>query len=89
MFNLAEVLVRLEKTQEMVVDKLTEAGVFKTRSEVIRAGILGLGKEYGIIGSLKEIEKELVARKLKKEASDMKRKKKAYLSEDAALSKYR
>ncbi len=84
---MAETLVRFEGAQEMIMDKLVETGIFKTRSEVIRAGIIELGKEYKILRDLKEIEKELVERKLKKEEKEMKGKK--YLSEKKALSKYR
>jgi len=84
---LGETLVRFEGAQELIMDKLVETGIFKTRSEVIRAGILELGKDYGVLKSVKEIEKELAERKLRKEEKEMKGKK--YLSEKEALSKYR
>ena len=61
---MGETLVRLEPAQELVVEKLTKAGVFKTRSEVIRAGILELGKEFNVFKNFQELEDELVVRKM-------------------------
>ena len=89
MIILSEILVRLEGAQEIIVDKLTEIGIFKTKSETIRAGILELGKEYQIFKNIKDIERELVAKKLKKEETKMKRKGIKYLSKEKALLKYR
>jgi Arc/MetJ-type ribon-helix-helix transcriptional regulator len=86
---MAEMLLRLEGAQELVVEKLTKAGVFKNKTEVIRAGILELGKEYKVFDDFKELERELVERKLKAEQAEMKRKNIKYLSEKQALSKYR
>ncbi|MBU2099609.1 hypothetical protein KKG83_05345 [Candidatus Micrarchaeota archaeon] len=86
---MSETLVRLEGAQEMVVEKLVDIGIFKTKSEVIRAGILELGKDYGVFESVKDIERELVERKILKEKREMARKGEKYISEEKALKKYR
>ncbi len=49
---MAQVLVRLEKAQEKIVKSLIDNGVYKTKSEAVRAGILELGKQYEIFGSM-------------------------------------
>lgn len=86
---MTDMLLRLEGAQELVVEKLTKAGVFKNKTEVIRAGILELGKEYNVFDDFKELERELVERKLKQEQVEMKKKGVRYLSEKQALAKYR
>ena len=43
-----QVLVRLKGTPETVLKALVKEGVFGTKSEAVRAGIMGLGKEYNI-----------------------------------------
>ncbi|MCX6777762.1 MAG: hypothetical protein NT157_02655 [Candidatus Micrarchaeota archaeon] len=48
-----ESLVRFEGIVEEVLNELVEAGYFKTKSEALRAGILGLGKEYRILDELR------------------------------------
>ncbi len=45
-----EMVVRLEGVVENIVEKLLSQGYYKTKAEVIRAGILELGKEYRFIG---------------------------------------
>jgi len=84
---LAETLVRFEAAQEIIIDKLTELGIFKTKSEVIRAGILGLGREYDVFKSIKDIEDEMVARKMKKISRETKQGKRKTLTFDEVLKK--
>ena len=60
---LAEILVRLEGAQELLLEKLTKNGFYKNRSEVIRAAIIGLAKEQKVFNSFQELEDELVFRK--------------------------
>ena len=72
-----ETLVRLDGAVEVTLEKLVELGYFKTRSEAIRAGILELGKEYSLFKEAKELEAELVIRKVErisKEIDEGKRK---------------
>lgn len=48
---MSETLVRLKGVPSVILNQLTEQGYYGTRTEAIRAGILELGKEYGLIGS--------------------------------------
>lgn len=61
-----EVMVRLDRAVEDVVERLVDYGYFKTRSEAIRAGLLELGKEYKVLPTPQEIEDELAVRKMQK-----------------------
>jgi Arc/MetJ-type ribon-helix-helix transcriptional regulator len=81
-------LVRLEAAQELVVEKLTKAGVFKTRSEVIRAGILGLGKEFKIFKNFQELEDELAFRKAKRISDEIDSGKRKVWTEEQVKKKY-
>ena len=56
---MSDVLVRLRGTPDRVLNKLVESGIFETKSEAIRVGIITLGKELGLL-----TEEDLVARKL-------------------------
>jgi len=85
---MGETLVRFEGAQEVILDKLTELGIFKTRSEAIRAGILGLGKEYSVFKSAQDIEDELVVRKMDKISKEIKAGKRKLLSEEDVKKKY-
>ncbi len=86
---MSETLVRLEGAPELILEKLTGLGVFKTKTEAIRAAILDLGKDYKVFNSLQELEMELVARKMQIEEKEMRRKGIKYLSKEKALAKYR
>lgn len=66
-----ETLVRLDGAVELIVRRLLDLGYFKTRSEVIRAGVLGLGKEFQLV-TPKQLEDELVVRKMQKMRQELK-----------------
>ncbi|HZX33818.1 MAG TPA: hypothetical protein VFF09_00395 [archaeon] len=85
---MGETLVRLEGSQEVIVDKLTKSGLYKTRSEVIRAGILELGAKYRIFRSLRELEGELAAKKMEKISTEIKEGKRKVFSEQEIRRKY-
>ncbi len=85
---MAEALVRFEGAQELIIEKLTKLGIFKTRSEVIRAGILELGKEYNIFNCAKDIEDELAVRKMKQISEEAKTGKRKVFSEEQIKKKY-
>jgi len=85
---MSETLVRLGGAQDVVVDRLLETGIFKTKSEVIRAGILGLGKDYGVFNNIKDIEDGLAANKMKKISEEIKKGKRKVLSEKEVKKKY-
>ncbi|MFH0973238.1 MAG: hypothetical protein V1817_00395 [Candidatus Micrarchaeota archaeon] len=59
-----EAVVRLDGAVGMILDKLVDLGYFRTRSEAIRAGVLELGKEFEVFHNAKELEAELVIRKV-------------------------
>ena len=86
---MGETLVRLGGAQEIVIERLTKAGIFRTRSEAIRAGILQLGKEYNVFKGLRDIEDELVARKMLKISDEVANGKRKLLSEAQVKKKYR
>ncbi|MFH1224206.1 MAG: hypothetical protein V1676_00195 [Candidatus Diapherotrites archaeon] len=59
-----ETIVRLEGAVQFTLEKLIELGYFKTRNEAIRAGVLGLGREYGLKMTAQEAEDALALRKM-------------------------
>ena len=48
---MGEILVRLEGVPEELLEKIMKEGYYKTKTEAIRAAIIELGKEYGLIGN--------------------------------------
>ena len=58
-----ETVVRLEGAIEGIVEKLLAQGYYKTKAEVIRAGILELGREHSLIGFSSD---QLAVRKMAK-----------------------
>ena len=84
-----DTLVKMSGVPETVLKQLVEKGYYKTKTEAIRAGILQLGKEYGLMKISKEVEMELVALKIEQEKREMKMKGERYLTEEEAMRKYR
>ena len=85
---MGETLVRFEGAQELIMDKLVEAGIYKTRSEAIRAGIIELGKEYEVFKSIQDLEDALAVRKMKKIDEEIKQGKRKVFSEKEVKKKY-
>ena len=85
---MADTLVRLEGSQEIIVDRLTKAGVYKNKSEVIRAGVLELGEKYKVFKNLKDLEDELAVKKMQKISRKIKEGKIKVLSEQEVKKKY-
>lgn len=85
---MGETLVRLEPAQELVVEKLTRTGVFKTKSEVIRAGVLELGKEFNVFKNFQELEDELAFRKAKQVSDEIDAGKRKVWTEEQVKKKY-
>jgi len=73
-------------TTELILEKAVELGLARSKTDALRMGIFALNREYHLV---KDIEKELVARKIMEEKKEMARKGEKYLSEEEALSKYR
>ncbi len=71
---------------ELILEKAVETGLARSRTDALRLGVLELNKSYNLV---KDLELELVERRLRKEQEEMKRKGIKYLSEEEALAKYR
>ncbi|HLD75596.1 MAG TPA: hypothetical protein VI874_01135 [Candidatus Norongarragalinales archaeon] len=61
-----ETVVRMDGAVALVLEKLVEKGYYRTKSEAIRAGILELGREYGLAQDPRDLEADLVIRKVEK-----------------------
>lgn len=83
-----ETLVKMHGVPEEVLEILLERGYFKTKAEAIRAGVLSLGEKYGIFSTPEELERNLVAMRIKEETAEIKAKGKKYLSEKEVKKKY-
>lgn len=68
------------------MDRLVREGFFKTKSEAVRAGILGLGKEYDLV--IKPITDARAIKKLKKIEAEIKSGKRKTESFEAAAKRY-
>lgn len=75
-----------EGTAEVILEKAVELGLARSKTDALRMGIFALNREYNLV---KDIELELVARKLQAEEEEMRRKGIKYLSKKEALAKYR
>ncbi|MBN2127102.1 MAG: hypothetical protein JW703_01780 [Candidatus Diapherotrites archaeon] len=85
---MGETLVRFEGAQEAIIERLIGIGLFKTKSEVIRAGIIGLGKEYKVIDEIKQIEDELAVKKMQKIFNEVDSGKRKLFTEEEVKKKY-
>lgn len=70
---------------EIILEKAVKLGVAKSRTDAIRLGILSLNKEYSLV---KDIEMELVAKKIAQEKETLKANNQNYLNKKEALKKY-
>lgn len=78
--------LELQGATDLILEKAVELGLARSKTDAIRMGILALNKEYGLV---KNLEMELVAKKLQQEEAEMKRKGQKYVSEGRALAKYK
>lgn len=62
-----ETVAKFSGISEYILQKLVVMGYFQTRTEALRAGILELGKEYGLLDDPKALEDELAVGKLLRE----------------------
>jgi Arc/MetJ-type ribon-helix-helix transcriptional regulator len=85
---MGDILIRMQPAQELVLEKLTRTGIFKTKSEAIRAGIMGLGREYNLFKSAQQIEDELVVKKMLKLSNLEKQGKLRVFTEEEVKKKY-
>ena len=85
---MGDLLIRMQPAQELVLEKLTRTGIFKTKSEAIRAGIMGLGKEYQVFSNAQELEDELVLKKMIKISKETKQGKRKVYTEEEVKKQY-
>ena len=78
--------MQFEGTPELILKKAVELGLARSKTEALRMGVFALNREFHLV---KDIEKELVAKKIMEEKKAMDEKGEKYLSEEEALSKYR
>lgn len=84
-----DTLVNINGVPETVLNLLMERGYFKTKAEVIRAGIMELGNKYGMdLKTPEDLEMMLVALKLKKEENKLKKKGKKVQTLEQVKKKY-
>jgi Arc/MetJ-type ribon-helix-helix transcriptional regulator len=84
-----DTLVNINGIPETVLNLLMERGYFKTKAEVIRAGILELGNKYGMdLKTPEDLEMMLVALRIKKEENKIKRKGKKIQTLEQVKKKY-
>ncbi len=85
---MGEMLIRLDGSVEQTLNRLVEAGFFKTKTEAIRAGILELGKEYQVVKSKEEIMDELAVAKMQRLEAEFKAGKRKVFTEEEVKRKY-
>jgi Arc/MetJ-type ribon-helix-helix transcriptional regulator len=85
---MGETLVRFDGAQELIIEKLTSLGIFKTRSEAIRAGVIRLGKEYNVFSDVQKLEDELAFRKAKQVSDEIDAGKRKVWTEKQVKKKY-
>ena len=71
---------------EVILEKAVELGLARSKTDALRMGVFALNREYCIV---KDVELEMVARKIKKEQEEMKKKGLKYIPKEKALAKYR
>lgn len=78
--------VALEGAVELILEKAVKLGLARSKTDALRMGVFALNKEYHLV---KDLELEMVGRKIEAQKAEMKRKGRRYLSEEEALGKYR
>ena len=81
-------LVTLQSTQELILEKALELGLYKTKAEAIRTAINDLGKEYKMFKNAQALEDELAARKMKQIDNEIKQRKRKVFGEEEVKKKY-
>jgi len=78
--------IAVEGVPEMIIEKAMNLGLAKSKNEVLRMSLFSLNKEYNLI---KDLEMELVAKRLEEEEKSAKKNKTKFLTKEEALKKYR
>ena len=83
-----KMLVEITGVPAVIMEDLIKTGIFKTKSEVIRAGIMKLGNEYYPL-IIKPITDKKALNKIRQVEADVRKGKKRWLSEKEALAPYK
>ena len=78
--------IAVEGAAEMIIEKAIDLGLAKSKNEVLRISLFSLNKEYNLI---KDLEMEMVAKKLEQEEKNAIKNKTKFLTKNEALKKYR
>jgi Arc/MetJ-type ribon-helix-helix transcriptional regulator len=85
---MTEFLVRLKGKPKEYMDRLIEDGYFKTKSEIVRLGVLEVSMKY-LYNDISKEELSLVGSAVEKELNDIKKNKKKLYSEKDFKKKYK
>ncbi|MFH0714860.1 MAG: hypothetical protein V1847_03720 [Candidatus Diapherotrites archaeon] len=85
-WKMVRTTVSFDGVSELILEKAVRLGLAKSRTEALRMGVFALNKEYGVV---KDIEMEMVARKLAKEEAEAKRKHVRMIPLEEALAPYK
>ncbi len=81
-------LVGLQGPQELILEKVVDLGIFKTKSEAIRSAVNNLGKEHKLFKDAQALEDELVLRKMIQIDKEIQQGKRKVFSEEEVKKKY-
>ena len=81
-------LVGLQGPQELILEKVVQLGIYKTKSEAIRSAVNEMGKEHKLFKDAQALEDELVARKMMQIDNEIKQGKRKVLSEKEVKKQY-
>ncbi|MFA5931703.1 MAG: hypothetical protein WC821_05350 [archaeon] len=81
-------LVGLQGPQELILEKVVNLGIFKTKSEAIRSAVNQLGKDHKLFKDAQALEDELVLRKMIQVDNEVKQGKRKILSEKEVKKQY-
>jgi Arc/MetJ-type ribon-helix-helix transcriptional regulator len=85
---MTDFLVRLKGKPKEYMDRLIEEGYFKTKSEIVRLGVLEVSMKY-LYNDISKEELSLVGISVEKELNDIKKSKKKLYSEKDFKKKYK
>jgi Arc/MetJ-type ribon-helix-helix transcriptional regulator len=85
---MSDFLVRLKGKPKEYMDRLIQEGYFKTKSEIIRLGVLEVSMKY-LNNDISKEELSLVGYAVEKELSDIKKNKQKLYSEKDFKKKYK
>ncbi len=78
--------IEMTGAPDLILEKAVKMGLAKSKTEALRMSVFSYNKEYNIV---KDLEQELLARRIQAEQAEMKRKGERYLTEEEALAPYR